>query len=429
MLKYHEIFSQKSLVALNHIGLLLCVFLLNTSCQQAKPTEPSGRVQVQIPLQSKTGDQIEYQLQNVFLEKIESLKHVRGDYAHFYYSPGLKNNMLDGGSPVAFFIETVKSLFIPKDDLSMQMATLYYHFQSLAKLSQSIGLGHALTVPAQVAVQAKVLEDQQTSMLNNAFFDGRSKAFVFVRYTLDELPISVNGGIIAHEYFHSIFYNLVYEKINKTNLPIAQKIHSETSHQKVTKNDNITPQDLFNETFLRALNEGFADYWGWIYTSDSDFLKWSLSGFSKTRVLSDNRNSFWNHQRIENEVTIALMSFDNPSSYLGQNVIYNIGTGYARFLKQFTEIKSQEQNLNLPEAKLTVARLLIEFLKTLPAQASQINSTETFDIFRLFHYINQNSESLSFKECDLLKEYISQDADAAKFECTNNNNSYKVIKK
>ena len=418
--------SQKSFKSLS-LWLSLCLGL--AACQQNKQPEPTGTVQVQIPLSASVNGQVEYKLQNVYLQKIESLRNVRGGYAQFYYAPGLKNNSLDGYSPVAYFIEAAQSLFVPKDDLSTQMATLYYHFQSLVQFSQAMGLADVTTQPVQVAIQAKVMDESQGVMLDNAFFDGRSKAFVFVRYSLNDLPISVNGGIVAHEYFHSIFYNLVYEVMKKTNLPVAQKIRDETLHQDVAVTDKVTTQDLFNETYLRGLNEGLADFWAWVYTTDSNFLKWSLPAYSKSRVLNVNDREYWDRQKIENTVTLAFISDENPTSYLGRNAIYQVGTGYARFLKQLSELKSSEQKISLADAKFVVANQLVEFLKTLPVQAGKLTNADVFDVTSLFTFMNQSKSVLSQKECVLIKDYLSFNNTADKYECVVDKNSYKVVKK
>lgn len=429
MLKKSVLATVKSQKSLKHSCLWLSLCALMAACQQNKQTEPTGTVQVQIPLSVSSNNQTEYKLQNVYLQKIESLRNVRGGYAQFYYAPGLKNNSLDGHSPVAYFIEAAKSLFVPKDDLSTQMATLYYHFQNLIQFSQAMGLSEVTTQPVQVAIQAKVMDETQAVMVDNAFFDGRSKAFVFVRYSLDSLPISVNGGIIAHEYFHSIFYNLVYETMKKTNLPVAQKIRDETLHQDVAVTDNVTTQDLFNETYLRGLNEGLADFWAWTYTTDSDFLKWSLPAYSQERVLNINSVAYWSRQDIENAVTRAFISDESPTTYLGKKAIYQVGTGYARFLKQFTELKSSEQKLSLTDAKFVVANQLVDFLKTLPVQAGKLTHADVFEVTSLFTFMNQSKSVLSQKECLLIKDYLSFSNTTDKYECAADKNSYKVIKK
>ena len=251
----------------------------------------------------------------------------------------------------------------------------------------------------------------------------------FLRYNLNDLPISVNGGIIAHEYFHSIFYKIVYETMKKTNLPVAQKIRDETLHQDVAVTDNVTTQDLFNETYLRGLNEGLADFWAWVYTTDSDFLKWSLPSYSKSRVLNVNDREYWDRQKIENAVTLAFISDENPTSYLGRNAIYQVGTGYARFLKQFTELKASEQKISLADAKFVVANQLVDFLKTLPVQAGKLTNADVFDVTSLFTFMNQSKSVLSQKECVLIKDYLSFSNTTDKYECVVDKNSYKVTKK
>jgi len=412
-----------------HFLSISFIAIVSFGCHSTRPADmPQGDVQVQIPLSIGEGDHVEYQLKNVVLKKIESLRHVRGAFAQFYYTPGLKNNRLDGVSPLAFFIQTAHQLFIPKDELSTQMATMYYHFQELNLAAIDLGLNEWVSNTAQVAIQARVMDEDSQIMKNNAFFDGSSQSFVFVPFDLNDLPITVNGGIIAHEFFHSIFYKLIYEVIQKKNIPIAQKIHSQTTHNEMTDLENMTQQDLFNETYLRGLNEGLADYWAWSYTTDYDFLKWSLSAETGKRTLKKQPISYETTKDIENEITRANVNSDYPSQYLGR-YIYEIGTGYARFLKTLTELISEENEISLEAAKREVALQLISYLKTLPIQINDLKKHESLKVNSLFLFFAQDAHGrkMKLKQCQHIRDYLAYDGD--QFECQTELNFFKVVKK
>ena len=97
----------------------------------------------------------------------------------------------------------------------------------------------------------------------------------------------MNAGVIAHEFFHSIFFKKVLGKLRAIN----------------SDSDRLTTAgpELFNLTYVRGLNEGLADFWGWLYTKDQNFMRFSFAGSNEGRSLDlkpDEIGEFENQNEI-----------------------------------------------------------------------------------------------------------------------------------
>ncbi len=418
------------------LGALLVGF---TGCKPASPEAPAaGDISVQIPLSETREGHTQYRLKTVTLKDISTLREVRGKYAQFYLSPGLVEGRLNGGSPVAYFAKTKEQTYIAKDALSLQMATIYYHMQSLITLAQDLGI--SMKAPMQIGLNTQIKGDESIQN-NNAFFDGRSKAMLFVPYTAKEMPISANAGIIAHEFFHSIFYNKVLGPVSQKKLAVSQRISDKTVHSyegwggKTSKIQlMLSGEELFNETYLRGINEGLADFWGWAYTDDPDFLKWSLSNHTKKRSLNKpDKVSYKSDRDIEVAVVEAQNISDDPSMALS-NFIYDIGTPYARFLKELVYVKMQQEGLPLVEAKRQVSQFVIGFVQNLGKSAITLKSSDKLSTRDLFLAVDARDSGLQSKEqCELIIQYLNAplekaDVIAAKYSCekVQDLESYKV---
>lgn len=419
------------------LGALLVGF---TGCQPAPAEAPAtGDISVQIPLSETSEGHTQYRLKTVTLKEMSTLREVRGKYAQFYLSPGLVEGRLNGGSPIAYFAKTKEQTYIAKDALSLQMATIYYHMQSLINLAQDLGI--SMKAPMQIGLNTQIKGDESIQN-NNAFFDGRSKAMLFVPYTAKEMPISANAGIIAHEFFHSIFYNKVLGPVSQKRLAVSQRISDKTVHSyegwggKTSKIQlELSGEELFNETYLRGINEGLADYWGWAYTDDPDFLKWSLSSHTKKRSLNKPAKVTYKSDRdIEVAVVEAQNISDDPSMALS-NFIYDIGTPYARFLKELVYVKMNQEGLPLVEAKRQVSQFVIGFVQNLGKSAITLKSSDKLSTQDLFLAVDARDSGLQSKEqCELIIQYLNAplekaDVIAAKYSCekVQDLESYKVI--
>ncbi len=385
--------------------------------------QASGIVTVQIP------DQVEassYQMHTVNLFEISNLKEVSGKFARFFYSPGSSGKQLIGSAPQARFIKS-GSVFIASDILSAQMATIYYHMQNLAGFDLKVGAGEINTWPRSVGLETQIVENDRTRK-NNAFYDGITDSMMFVPFTGNQLPISVNAGIIAHEHFHSLFFKMVVKPaIDEKKLmnSLVSAHESDTDSQKLEKTSKpkiISEKKkalLFNEVYLRGLNEGLADFWGWLYTNDPDFMHWSLPDYSEARNLSISAAAVGHYitdEKINDAIDDAIQISEQPRMAL-VDYAYFIGTPHARFLKQWVQMRMTDEKLLLDEAKVKVAQDVILYLTKLSEKVATLEMNEIMpadDLFKFFIYKYLSEKNMSAETCKFAVEYLNYKKPSAK---------------
>lgn len=408
-------------------GVLVGLILILTSCQPKSPlTDVSGDLQVLIPTpihdsDSKTGRvNHEYRLSTVTLKNIQSLKEVRGDYAQFVYAPGAQDGGLVGGAPQARFAKNEFNVFLPVDQLSAQMAAIYFHLQNLIDLNQLLGLRELTRIPFLVGVEVKKPTLEQNFERNNAFYDGFSDAMLFLPNSSDDLALYLNAGVIAHEFFHSIFYKKVLGNAVKVLTPSAKK-KSKTAFELnkfVGELDQINSVDLFNLTYIRGVNEGLADFWGWIYTRDINFMQQSFASGVESRSLglAPAEVGIYQYQEsIRDQVHFAVQSGDRGNMIL-LDYIYFVGTPHARFLRQMVELESEanalDANIHLSIAEKKWVELVLEFLQVLDTETQKLKTQDEnkeISAALLFEFIRDRSNQsalLNQKQCELLLPYI-----------------------
>jgi len=386
--------------------LLLTLILFFTGCSgKSDVGQAQGTVTVQIPVYDSMTN---YSLKNVELFEIENLREVSGAFARFFYAPGSNDTQLTGGSPVAHFIKS-GGFFIPADLISTQMASIYYHLQQLAALDTAVGAGGLNQWPRSVGLETRISENE-TGRKNNAFYDGYTDSMMFVPFTSMDLPIALNAGIIAHEHFHSLFFKLVIKTAiaSKKIMTGATSIHSDEQSAELS----ATKSMLMNEVYLRGLNEGLADFWGWLYTSDTQFMKWSLPSFSKQRALEMEEafiGKYMTPAKMDNAIEEALQISEQPRLAL-IDFSYHVGTPHARFLKQWVTLRSQSESISLAEAKLKMAQDVVSYLKLLSVKIAKLEDHEVLssgDLF--FYFINKmvDEKKMNLEQCQFAIAYLN----------------------
>lgn len=402
--------TQLSKSSFHAILTLPVIASLLFSCGRKSNLEDvSGDVVVQIPVSESKDHQVQYKLKEVTLKSVSNLKIMDGEYARFYYSPGQSQNNLIGDAPQARFIKNRSQVYIPADTLSQQMATIYYHLQNLIQLSRSLGLSPEIASKMNVGIHVQV--GQSALSKNNAFYDGVSDAFLFVPFTSQEVPIAVNSGIIAHEYFHSLFYKKVLRGFQSV---------------KTNKSD----VNLYNETYLRGLNEGLADYWGWLYSQDENFMQWSLSQFSKNRKLvlaNEMQGVFESTEKIFTNTSRVSGNPIRQNEYLS-DYIYKIGTPVARFLKTLTLIRVSE-NLSLSDSQNQTTHLVLNFMDQLKSKMNDLTADEVLEAEQIFKFVGENSANMKMEECDFIAKYVQKAPGHEDDICVQKDNGHYKIEK
>jgi len=171
---------------------------------------------------------------------------------------------------------------------------------------------------------------------------------------------------------------------------------------------------VYNETILRGMNEGIADFWGWIYTNDPEFMRWSLPEFQadRTLTLSEARAGMYEtKEKITKKIEDAFQYSENPKAVL-VNYSYQIGTPYARFLKQLSALQATAKNIDIADSKKIMAQVIFNYIKDLGEQLKTMRDDETIDPLSLFNYVAKLGEQKSLvhldqASCEFLIKYIN----------------------
>lgn len=435
----------------------------------------SGKIKVQI-LNNKTlaadtdSSANSFEFQVVELLKIFDLTSLSGKYARFYTNASNSEGKLVGNQPMGHFLKSKQGYFIPKDNFTMEIASLYFHTQNLAQLDEKVGAKDVNSLPRKIIIGTKV--NQISYQDNNAIYDGEMDAIIYLPYTDTELTLALNGGIFAHEYFHSLFYKYVQTKMEsnpffkddaisdaaitnsaskKHKLSLAvpkfeklkyltnEEVLKKLSLAKTAKAVSITKQNIkdYYEFLFKSFNEGIADYWGWSYTLDTNFIKHSIPEVKSSRSLELKAHNLsypvlYSRQALLG-MTLQPFTSDSEKYEFINAFSYQAGTRVALFLKELTLIITKQRNLSTEEAKIVVMKSIVTFLKNI---GTNINTMD----------FNQSAESLTssqdlilefaksfaitnMTECQLfLTSYASDLNNLNKLTCLKNNENYELTK-
>lgn len=444
--------------------LLLCFFSAALiSCGKTfNPAQDAvrGNVQVQI-LSSKDTSTLNagespYELQVIELLNIYDLSSLTGKFVQFYTKASNEGGKLDGTQPKAHFLKTKKGYFVPRNNFSMELASIYFHTQNLALLDQKIGAEKINSLPRKVVIDTPIT--QGTYKDNNAIYDASMDVIVYLPYTEENLSLALNGGIFAHEYFHSLFYKLVQKKLEKNKLfdeisPLTAhagqsslKMNSARSIEedlaklarfKKTKDIKLT-QEAVKDYYIflfKGLNEGLADFWGWSYTKDVNFIQHSLPEVNNTRCLDlkiQNLNSPMLFTK-DDLLNLILQPFADENDKIAaiSSYSYRVGTRFALFFKELTQTVSQKRGISTDEAKLLVMKSLISFMTEFGTQLGQTElKIENKELISSQDIIMKFANQFSFlhkEECQVaLASYLSDVNNLNSFTCSTSEKEFKL---
>lgn len=417
----------------------LCVCSMAACAPQAELRDTKGDVRVLIPNSVNS----RHTLNETELRNIEKLETLKGKYAEFYFAPRVADSTIAGKPAIAKFIKNKNGVLVPANEPTKQLAVIYLHTQKLAELDAELGVYGINQWPRKIGVAVRV----EGGSRNNAFYDGRTDSLLVVPYDRNELPVGINPGILAHEHFHSLFYKIVLkgtanedaashdikEIAAGTNLDIRARNKSLRT-LKLTK-DKLSEEELeelYKILVIRSLNEGLADYWGWMYTGDPDFIALSLPSQKERRSLKAD-NFFANADLPMTSVLkerLHLFHQRGVSGKMADYVIgysYEVGTQVSRFLKSFTEVYAQSRKIENAQARKDIAKSILNVLPTIKSFA-QNKSNQKF-VFKDFGLeLAQQVEKLNQAECEFLMGSINSSIllgeDA--YQCENTEQGYKL---
>jgi hypothetical protein len=373
--------------------LALAIPMLFSACSKdPEASRVSGDVRVRLPW---ADDQGEMKLDVVSLSGLEDLTQVRGHYASFVFAPKIMEDRLSGDSPRARFLRTNDGIYVPTDEISQQMAVIYAHLERLSGLDTKAGIGNLLSWPRKVGVSVRI-RDADGIMTDNSFYDGGSDSILMVPTKNGALPLAANPGVLAHEHFHALFYRLVQMPLvaeGKLQKSISGSSHSDVelmahfmeraAETKPGSDEAVLPQkddgksemQLYHTILMKAVNEGLADVWGWIYSGNPDFLGTSLPAEKQCRSLRADTDclhdkAFIDRATMKSNIETLRVDSVNPSVTLN-NYTYLPGTQLSRALRNTFLTAKNERSAQGMEERLKLAARII---KALPRVALQIRS-------------------------------------------------------
>lgn len=394
-------------------SLTLVLALVLASCGRPNSSSDVYR----LPWPDESG---EIALRDVRISTLSDPQHFSGSAARILVEPGDGGTTIVGAKPVGRFERSASGVMIPSDWFTMEATTTYAHIEKLRAIDERAGAGSALSYPLSVGVETSVTSYGQSST-NNALYDPKLNSLLIVPYNEGDLPIDLNPGILAHEHFHFIFQRIVLSRVKDDGLQTscqgatvdaavtAQPETSKTTDEKIAATAKAMPPHVYNAYVLRAMNEGFADFYGWLYSNDDSFVSKSLPSQYFARTLSVESG------RIDNEGLIRthLVDYFHPDQILPDAArahnAYTIGTVYARFLRRIAQ-ELEDAGTAPDEARFVVARALISSLSTVAdAAATQYETAFLSPNVFLSSFVS-GLPSLSKAMCTSIDEFHADDA-------------------
>ena len=334
----------------------------------------------QLPWPQEDGS---YRLQKVQVESLEKPETLQGRFVRIMVEPYQQDGALHSASPVGRFARVKDGFAVPADYATLQAVAIHAHIERLAKIDLQTGIGAHIRWPITVGIQAKVLDYRtQKVQHNNAIFRRDLNALLILPYSHGEIPLALNAGVLAHEHFHLLFQEAVlnrYVEASPSSKPSAHRLCdwsaiappsdartlSEGGQKPISRDRPEIPAETFNLFLLRAFNEGFADFWGWVYTGDPRFIAHSLPSELGTRRMDIQTNELASVDLLKGLMTRGGRVADESQIFNGA---YLPGTLYARFLRELTLEVAEGDERNF-KARLEVAKALIRALPALADQA------------------------------------------------------------
>jgi hypothetical protein len=291
------------------ITLVAAVFLLATLLATSSCTSPRNENvshQVWLPWLGENGS---YQVQKIPVESVSGWAPIRGTAVEMRKFVARKTKTTFIAQEIMLeYTHDSDGTLIPLTRFSTEVAAIYANFERFQKLDKELSLPQS-DVARRVYV--KFIKEVPGGFfdVNNAYYDAEVDAFFIVPYQLKGLPLSVNGAVLAHEHFHSIFARLLWNPLMKSSEALGKKFMrnsefhphefarsqfggpenqeepgppiktpSASSKLPIEGSDSTLTLDskktqYLNRSIFYALNEGLADVWGWMYSGDPCFMK------------------------------------------------------------------------------------------------------------------------------------------------------------
>lgn len=352
--------------------------LLQTGCSLPATELRSGTQKLMIPW-VQDGN---YSIQTVSVATLTNVSEVEGSSALFMMSPSIVDRRIVGLRPRARTFLDAQGVHVPTDQLSLHLLTLYAHMEKLRDLDTAVGLGQLLPLPRVVGVEVQIPQKRRNVLENNALYSPENDALLFVPYQGNDLPLTVNGGVIAHEHFHALFNYLVLKPTSKRlKSEDAGRVHprqekdmgevfkdlpSSSSRKKLTPSFGNNAWELYHINLLRAMNEGMADLWGWVYSGDPIFVRRSLPNLRKSRDLDNPITQVMSFEKFRDQTVVHALSGNEV------NDAYVLANQYAASLRGVFEPYLEKNKMRRQD----LARQIVDALPLLTDRILKLEKDE-----------------------------------------------------
>lgn len=316
----------------------------------------SGKpVKYQIPWPK--ADHSGYQIQAVTLKTLTDPYRLKGSAAKVLFEPR-SDDQFERNKARLRYIEN-GDVLVPADTATLQMTVVYAHHEKFLEMDEAVGVVKDLKRPRKIGVNVKLVRDRSEEEhleTDNALYFPKTDSILIVPYTKGDVPLTVNAGVLAHEYFHGLFQSLIYNRLEQSKLAVGGAAVNPTVKPTASEDSSAArtvSAGEFNDLVLRAMNEGLADFWAWVYLGDDDFMSHSLPKNAKNRRLDEAAAALPGVEELKRAV--AGLSEGKMIS-----LAYRLGTNYARF---FRNLAVSEELADSREKRIEVARRMVQTLR------------------------------------------------------------------
>lgn len=396
-----------------------------------------------------------YHLQDVPIESYDRPERLSGRFVEIFVDPTVVRGRLDGLAPIGRYLRNPEGVWIAEDFVSLQAAAIQAHHERLAKIDEELGVDSDRNETARVfgAAQKEIRRARVGLQVNlpdqspisrgkgrgEALYADDLDAVLISPYSKSALPLALNAGVLAHEHFHAIFQDKVLKGFG-AEVRLAGQLGVASEHFGSNQDRSHTDGKskpirlpitgapiaversfaLYNAFYLRAINEGLADFWGWMYSGDPNFIGASLPESAELRRLDAKSTA-----RIEPRSLLLLQVQDPFGRVLSSNEVlghaYALGTLHARVLHNLVVVL-RESGIEGRAAQRSVAQAVVRSLPGLAKSITPIIQSHGMihpnAFFRVFKFElekimqeNRSSVDVQVQVCGRMGEVVSTDED------------------